>query len=173
MTGKTHAVIGANTLWLIQPMLGQTIQPLLIPLAMLAALLPDLDASESTIKHLHIKIAGVKVEPFYLPAVIFSKLFRHRGWLHSAVAILVVGGLSFALLSRYDILYPLVITFGYTSHILSDALTISGVHFFLPMKTELHLLPKPLRIKTGGLLDTLFFIGGVLGIAGLLRYVTG
>lgn len=172
MTGKTHAAIGANTVWLLT-FTSLTVSPLLVAVGSLAALLPDLDASESTIKHVRVKIAGFQIEPFYIPALLFSTLFKHRGWLHSAVAIIVVAVLSWFGFSSYDIVIPFVITIGYASHLLADACTISGIRFFLPMQTELHLLPKPLRIRTGNIVDQLLFLGGVAGVAlFLLRYTS-
>jgi membrane-bound metal-dependent hydrolase YbcI (DUF457 family) len=101
----------------------------------------------------------------------FSTFFRHRGWLHSGVAIIAVAAVSWWALGQFGAVYPLLITLGYTSHILADATTVSGVQFYLPATNELHLLPKPLRIVTGSIIDTLIFIAGSLGLAALLRSV--
>ncbi len=172
MTGKTHAAIGANTVWLLT-FTTLAVNPILIVVGALAALLPDLDASESTIKHLNVKIAGIRVQLFYIPAFIVSRLFKHRGWLHSAVAIIIVGVVSWLGLARFGVAYPLVITLAYASHLVADACTVSGIRFFLPIQNELHLLPRPLRIRTSGILDQLLFLAGLGGIAlFLLRYVT-
>lgn len=163
MTGKTHAAIGANVVWLLT-LTTLSINPLLIAVGALAALLPDLDASESTIKHLKVNVGRIRIEPFYLPALLFSALFKHRGWLHSATAIIIVAFLSWLGFSRYDIAVPLVITLGYASHLVADACTISGIQFFLPIQSELHLLPKPLRIRTGSVIDSVLFAVASLGV---------
>lgn len=167
MTGKTHAAIGANSIWVLK-LTSLTYTPLLIGVAALAALLPDLDASESMIKHLEIDLGTrrqhFRVKPFYLVALVMSHLFRHRGWLHSGVAIIIVAVASWFGLRQFGLAYPLMITIGYASHLLADALTISGIHFFLPAKNELHLLPKPLRIRTGSWVDTTLLIAAGVGI---------
>ncbi len=49
--------------------------------AALGALLPDLDAPESKIKHL--KLLGTDFKPFLLPAQVVSRSSQHRGLLHS------------------------------------------------------------------------------------------
>lgn len=171
MTGKTHAAIGANTVWFLT-LTAIPINPTYIGLAALAALLPDLDASESMIKHVSIRIGRIRVPIFYPFALLFSHLFRHRGWLHSGVAILIVAGLSWWGLSSFGSGVPLVITLGYASHLLADACTISGIHFFLPIQSEFHLLPKPLRIRTGSMIDHLLFLVSLGGIFLLVERLT-
>ena len=96
MTCPTHMLFGISTLWLLAPlpiqMLGYAIGTL-AAVAALGALLPDLDASESNIKHL--KILGTNFKPFLLPAQVVHRSEQHRGLLHSLagsgmVAIIVV-----------------------------------------------------------------------------------
>ena len=55
----------------------------LAAVAALGALLPDLDASGSKIKHL--KLPGTQFKPFLLPAQVVSCSNQHRGMLQLAV----------------------------------------------------------------------------------------
>lgn len=55
MTWPTHSLIGINFLWLLTPLPPGTLaydMGTLAAVTVLGALLPDLDASESKIKHL-------------------------------------------------------------------------------------------------------------------------
>lgn len=167
MTGRTHALIGANTIWLVK-LFGLPFNPVLILVAAFAAILPDLDASESMVKHLEVKIGtgrnAIGLKPLYVPALLAHAIFKHRGWLHSLAAVVLVGALSWAFLRQYGVAFPVLITAGYLSHILADACTKSGVQMILPIPTEVRLLPKPLRFKTGGLIENLIFIIAALGL---------
>ena len=69
MTWSTHALIGVNSLWLltfVPPELISYDFGTLAACAALGALMPDLDASQSKIKHL--KVPGTNFKPFLLPA---------------------------------------------------------------------------------------------------------
>ncbi len=80
MTWPTHALIGINSLWLLAPLPPDLLGydwGTLAACAALGALLPDLDASESKIKHL--KIPGTQFKPFLLPAQVVHRTDQHRG----------------------------------------------------------------------------------------------
>lgn len=86
MTWRTHALLGVGSLWLLQPVPhgigtgdGVSNVGLLAAAAAFGALLPDLDASESRIKHLS---PGWGIEPFALPSLLLHRAFGHRGLLH-------------------------------------------------------------------------------------------
>jgi membrane-bound metal-dependent hydrolase YbcI (DUF457 family) len=84
MTWPTHTLFGISTLWLLAPLPPETLQAnmgVLAAAAAFGALLPDLDASESKIKHL--KIPNTQIKPFLLPALVVSRSDQHRGLLHS------------------------------------------------------------------------------------------
>lgn len=69
MRWPTHALFGINSLWLLSPLpleMSGYDWGTLAAIAAFGALLPDLDASESKIKHL--KLAGTQIKPFILPA---------------------------------------------------------------------------------------------------------
>ena len=87
MRWYAHALFGISSLWLLTPLLNQGDAAGVANIGVLAAcaafgaLLPDLDASDSKIKHL--KLAGTSFKPFLLPSHIIHHSDRHRGLLHS------------------------------------------------------------------------------------------
>ncbi|MFA6553609.1 MAG: metal-dependent hydrolase [Patescibacteria group bacterium] len=166
MKGITHASVGANAVW-IPVLLGMATAPWLVVVAAFAALLPDLDASESKIKHLSVggKIGGINVgiEPLAPVAMVTSGIFGHRGFLHSLLLIAILSICAFLFLKQ-SLAVVLVIIFGYTSHIIIDMLTRSGVELFWPIRTRVGLLPKFLRVKTGGIIDTILLLAGAAGV---------
>ena len=133
-------------------------------LAALGALLPDLDASQSQIKHL--TIAGVT--PFAPLAVLLNRTLGHRSLLHSLVgwgaATLLL--LPLALVAGVGV--PLALSLGYASHLATDACTKSGIPFFYPSRKRYHLLPRPLRLTTGSMAEEAVFALFAVLVAGLL-----
>lgn len=86
---------------------------------------------------------------------------HHRGWTHApplALA-LVVAAFAFG-----PILFPALpgvgpaFAAGYVSHLAADALTIRGIPLWWPGRDRpsLHLLPRPLRVRTGGAGEVVF-----------------
>ena len=97
-------------------------------------------------------------------------VLRHRGASHGLVATGLCIGITWAILSaltRLDdpsvaldtsLVRPLTLAFavGVASHLLLDACTRRGIQPFLPLqKRRVWLLPRSLRIGTGGQLDQL------------------
>lgn len=154
MTWPTHALLGISTLWLLAPLPPELVGydfGTLSACAAFGALLPDLDASESKIKHL--KIPGTKFKPFLLPAQVVSRTDQHRGLLHSLwgveLAALIVAPAAF-----WTGWAPVVaLLLGYASHLLSDAATKSGIRLLYSSKTRFYLLPHALRFTTGSLAE--------------------
>ena len=71
MMWRTHALFGISTLWLFSPLppeIPQGNMGVLAAAAALGALMSDLDASESKIKHL--KIPNTQIKPFMLPDLV-------------------------------------------------------------------------------------------------------
>ena len=169
MTGVTHALIGANTAWLSLLYFEWISSFILILIGSLAGLLPDLDASESKAKHLSIK----GIEPLAPLAIIGNTLFKHRGFLHSLliVIILTTGGWFLIQYLELEIIYLIVGICGYLSHILADMLTKSGVKIFWPVKKDIRLLPKKIALKTGGHFEEVIFVSALLGVALFCVYV--
>lgn len=155
MSGYTHAVVGANAVW-VAALLGMVDERawLLALAGALAALLPDIDAREAKIHHLGKGALGA-----------FRGAFQHRGFFHSLMAVAVVFGLSFTFLRAYHPLLPFIIALGYASHPIIDGLNFKGVRYLFPMRRMFHLVPKWLASPVRGWYDQLFFIVGLVGIA--------
>jgi membrane-bound metal-dependent hydrolase YbcI (DUF457 family) len=163
--------MGASAAWLLVPLLPKD-DPGFIAIAMvcsvIGALVPDLDAVESKIKH--VKLCGIK--PFVPIARAINSEFGHRGLLHSlrgwvgwTLLILplgaVVGWLPVAALSL-----------GYVSHLAGDACTRSGIPLLYPKRRSYHLLPRRFRVVTASEYEELFFAAFALGaIAMLLEHL--
>jgi len=176
MTGKTHAIIGANMVWILALFYGFSIHPVLLPLAAFASLLPDLDAPESKAKHLELGYGRGRnrlgIKPFFLLSMIINAFSRHRGFFHSLFAtflftLLAIGAVQFIHLRwmPLDDSYWQALTLGYLSHLLADSFTKSGVPYFWPWKRYIGLLPKPFRLRTGGWGEQfvlIFFLGTLL-----------
>ena len=165
--GRTHALAGVASLWCLQlfPSLLQPEQ--LAPLSLLAALgalLPDLDASQSQIKHL--SIAGVT--PFAPIAILLNRTLGHRGLLHSAlgwgIATLILIPLAFF----GGTAVPLALSLGYASHLATDACTKSGIPLLYPSRKRYHLLPRLLRLTTGSMAEEAVFALFAVAVAGLM-----
>ena len=150
MTWPTHALLGLNSLWLLAPLpielLGYNIGTLAV-CATLGALLPDLDASESKIKHL--KIPGTGFKPFMVPAQVVHRTSQHRGVLHSCwgLGMITLMATPFMLWVGWAPVVALLL--GYSSHLLGDSATRSGLRLLYPNPRRFHLLPKALGITTG------------------------
>jgi len=174
MNGHTHALFGATTV-----ALANTIHPFITPhlwrdvptgavlalgVGILGALLPDIDANESSIKH-ELGLAG---------SVISGGLrllgVKHRGLTHTGLAaavILVAGVLVGSRFGFADV--GLAFGLGYLSHLIADGLTLTGIPLLAPFyRKNIHLLPKPLRIRTGSAAESLVFLSVALALAGLL-----
>jgi membrane-bound metal-dependent hydrolase YbcI (DUF457 family) len=97
-------------------------------------------------------------------ATVIRELTGHRGATHWLLAALLVALPAFAFLGRHAGIY---LGAGYLSHLALDMLTRSGVPLLGPFsKRRLHLLPAPLRVRTGGPLDHFIqFISGLAYVA--------
>lgn len=167
MMGRTHLLLGINTLWLLEA--GPVASPDRFVLAVagtaLGSLLPDLDARASLLQTL--RIGGVA--PLVLPARLLNWAFGHRGALHSLLALAVLALLSLPLLGTLPLLW-IGLVLGYASHIAGDGCTRHGVPLFFPSRVRVHLLPKPLRLSTGSLAEDALFVLLALGCLTLLLH---
>lgn len=150
MTWPTHALLGINSLWLLAPLPPELLYydlGTLAACAVLGALLPDLDASQSKIKHL--KLPGTQFKPFLLPAQIVHHSDQHRGLLHSLGGLGMAGvcTVPFAIWIGWAPVAALLL--GYASHLVGDSATKSGLRLRYPNKRRYHLLPAGWRITTG------------------------
>jgi membrane-bound metal-dependent hydrolase YbcI (DUF457 family) len=88
---------------------------------------------------------------------------HHRGWTHAPPIAIAVTVLACAF---GPVLFPALpgvgpaFAAGYISHLASDALTIRGIPLWWPGSSQpsLHLLPRPLRVRTGGPREGVFNI---------------
>ena len=188
MTWRTHVLGGVASLWLLAAVPGAiTVSSasesiagnlgLLATLATLGALLPDLDAGDSKLRHLHL---GIGFEPFVLPGHLLSRTLSHRGLLHSALGVglcAVLFALPVGIWLGWQAGAALLL--GYLSHIALDGCTRSGVPLLYPSKVKSWLLPKSWRFVTGSvaedvLLGPLFLLVVALLLRSLMSlYQTG
>ena len=148
MLWRTHVLIGLNTLWLFDLVphgLPLETLPLVITASAFGSLLPDLDASESKIKHWSV----ARIKPFYLPALAVHRRFGHRGFSHSLLALALLAALTLPLAFLLGWPAWLALLLGYAGHLAADGCTRSGIPLFYPNKKRYHLLPPSLRFVTG------------------------
>jgi inner membrane protein len=174
MVGKTHVVIGLTTLAGVDALTG-LVQPhpvkeihvgpfLCISAAIVGSLLPDIDAEDSQIRY-EMGEAGLAVSNW-----LQSFGVQHRGLTHyglTTLAMIVISELLGWWLGYPDV--GLAFGLGYLSHVLADGLTLAGVPLLWPWQKEknVHLLPPPLRLRTGGPVEPLLFVV----ITGLLIFL--
>lgn len=152
MMGRTHLLLGLNTLWLLQPLGTSESLPLLTLAVALGTLLPDLDAPNSLLQGL--SVGGVR--PFVLPARAIAP-FGHRGILHSLSGMLLTGVLSLPFATAHiEILLAFLL--GYASHLAADACTRSGIRLLYPNPRRFHLLPRCLWLTTGSQAEEVIFV---------------
>jgi inner membrane protein len=162
MIWSTHMMGGLSTLWLLQSGVELGVLPALSPeqvalvagAAALGSLLPDLDASQSKIKHL--SVSGIK--PFYLPSEAIFRTFGHRTYLHSLRGVFVITAFALFISPWLDWRSAMALILGYASHLALDACNPSGIPLLYPNRRKYHLLPKPLRIATGSPPEEIVFI---------------
>lgn len=169
MTWPTHTLFGISTLWVLAPLPPEILHTdfgVLAAAAALGALLPDLDASESKIKHL--KIPNTQLKPFILPALVVSRSDQHRGLLHSFAGLGMMA--LFFIPAAFWIGWAPVaaLLLGYFSHLMADAATKSGVRLLYPNPKRFHLLPKGWRFTTGSLAEDTLLIPLAICAAGVL-----
>ncbi|MDQ3815865.1 MAG: metal-dependent hydrolase, partial [Armatimonadota bacterium] len=168
----THALIGVSSLWLLTLLPSDTAASniaLMAPCVAFGALLPDLDAAESKIKH--VRLSGIK--PFELPALALHQTLGHRGLLHSLVGLGLIA-VAATPLGFYLGWQPVVgVVWGYASHVLADAATRSGIPLLYPKRQCYHLLPRGWRFVTGSQAEeVLFALAAVLTLLLLLSHLS-
>jgi membrane-bound metal-dependent hydrolase YbcI (DUF457 family) len=171
MRGHTHIIFGLTTL-----AVANQVHPFIQPhpaggvpagvavcagAAILGALAPDIDAEDSTIKR-ELGLVG-KVTSFALSLA----GVKHRGLTHYAITTVVVMVAGYLIGSYFG--WPdagLAFGLGYLSHFLTDGMTKYGVPLWPGRK--IHLLPRPLRIRTGSFAETLVALAGMFVLVWLL-----
>ena len=144
--------VGVNALWLA-PFFGPIDKSILVllPAAMLASLLPDIDATAAKIHFLGGGVLGIFRGAFG------GKYFHHRGLMHSlpfAALIFIIIFIFFRV--SYPAL-PYVVFASYFSHSIIDGFN-TGVGYLYPfVNRRFALVPKFLRTPVGGAADNAFF----------------
>lgn len=152
MTGNTHIVIGVATTQLIIFGFGMAVNPLYYLVAILGALMPDLDHSKSKIS-------------LYFPFIIFSKIItgmgvKHREETHSVFAVIILSiiPLVFYVLN-FGIEYIYVSMFfviGYASHLFADYFANSGICLLCPFVKKRKKFF--ITLNTGGIVEKMLAI---------------
>jgi membrane-bound metal-dependent hydrolase YbcI (DUF457 family) len=163
MMGRTHAIGGLASLWMLQLVPGAITTAsdgsnlgLLAVCAVFGALFPDLDAPKSLLSLWSFNKKGIR--PFSLPAQELGKVLAHRGLLHS-----LIGGAISTLIVGLPLMYyfgwqsVLAFFLGFISHLLLDCMTVTGLAPFWPSKRVIWILPKRIRITTGSPLEDIVF----------------
>jgi len=122
-----------------------------VPFILLGSLLPDIDHPNSKL--------GRKIWPI---SKLLNLIFGHRGFFHSIFFVLLI---SIPIGIYFGSSFGFAIALGVFSHLLSDALTVSGVALFYPF---FNFKIKGF-VKTGSWLENLIYIGLYL-LAGYIIY---
>lgn len=136
MLGITHIVFAAVCAFFLVNLFSFSHPVHFFLLFCFAALLPDIDHPKS--------ILGRKIWPFSL---LISFFFGHRGLLHSIFVPVFFLGLGY----YFNVFWiGLAIAGGYCAHLITDALTVSGIRpfWFGPKVRGI--------VRTGGLLEIVF-----------------
>jgi inner membrane protein len=174
LKGTTHIVFGVTAFLLLDGVVhfaqAHPLTPgghelpigfgLCLAASVAGALVPDLDAEDSTIEH-EMGLVGNVVN------IVIKKVLgiKHRGVMHSAVAVafatVAAMSLGYYLGGYWDV--GLVFGIGYASHVFADGLTRSGVHLLWPADVNVHFLPPHMRVRTGSWIEGICALGvGVL-----------
>lgn len=137
MLAGSHIVFGTGSFLLVSPWVGFEGSEVFyfLPIAILGALLPDLDARRSALKFWW----WVRWLTYPL------QLFGHRTWSHSLLMIaILIWPLSYLQGLEKQLLLALII--GYASHIIADWMTHRGVPLLYPLKLQFR---APITFRTG------------------------
>ncbi len=167
MAAVNSAAIAVNSAGFIQPHHVKGLPAgviLCTSAAIIGALLPDIDANQSTIKKGMGAVGNALSWGMRLLGV------KHRGLTHRGITMLIVMLVGCVVGDAFGYLdVGIAFALGYFSHVaLADAMTIAGVPLLWPRKKTFHLLPGPLRVRTGGPVEQIVFLVVAIGLAYLL-----
>lgn len=112
----------------------------------LAALVPDIDHPGSYLR----RRMGLLGAPLFW--------LKHRGLTHTLMFAALVGALAlFALPEAVG----LTVLIAYTSHLLMDAMTVSGAPLLWPLAHQ-SVRVLPIRIRTGSIIEAVFHVAALL-----------
>lgn len=167
MMWYTHAAIGASATWSLLPFVpleASTNITVLMGFCVVGALMPDLDAVESKIKHIKV----MKIKPFVPISRAINRDFGHRHLLHSLPGWVIWTFLILPLGVTIGWLAIAALSLGYTSHLAGDACTRTGIPLLYPKRIHYHLLPCKMRVVTGSDYEEIFFTACALSAVALL-----
>lgn len=147
---NTHLAFGLLFALILAPLLGTSNNYVFFGIALLFALIPDIDHPQSKL--------GRKI----FASKIINILFGHRGFFH-AVWIPVALGILIGIWQGF--VYGMAIIIGYLAHLFSDGLTKSGINLIHPIQQ----LRMQGFVETGGIMEWLLFIA-VLAIDAILLF---
>jgi len=144
---RTHIIFSFLTGLIFINVLNPANQILFMILVLFGSAVPDIDHPNSKIGK-NFKIIGW--------------LFKHRGIFHSVFMALLISSALYFFTGYFS-----AFLLGYLSHLVADAMTISGIAFLYPLSR------KKIRgfIKTGSLSENLMFSAFVVGIIYTLIYI--
>ncbi len=141
MMAPGHLAVGLALYHGLTQMYGYTPPPAAYGVVAFASLLPDIDHPKSQVGRMFPTLSGV-----------IAGVFGHRGFTHSAVALVLCvvaaymwGGVTGGLLVAFGV--------GYVSHVLADFCTKTGVPLFWPWRENIRL--PVLNFTTGGAVEHL------------------
>lgn len=159
MTWRTHVAVGANAIWLSAFALPDKSILILLPAAMIASLLADLDASAAKIHF----VGGGALGIFHGSGK-HGIFLHHRGIMHSLFATLILFILLLYFFHDSVPLLPYVAALAFFSHPLIDGFN-GGVGYLYPfVRKQYAFLPSKIRPRVGGTFDNLLMFAAILGI---------
>ena len=157
MMWHTHAAIGASATWLLVPFVpldNSAIIAVLMVFCVVGAMVPDLDAVESKIKHVKV----INIKPLVPVSRAINRDFGHRGLLHSLRGWLIWTALLLPLIAAFGWLSVAALSLGYASHLAGDACTRTGIPLLYPQRKNYFLLPTKIRVVTGSAEEDIIFV---------------
>jgi inner membrane protein len=196
MTGRSHALIGAMTgltaVWFTDGVTRWPLVFLAVGVATIAALLPDLDGTDSTART-SIGLGKEQIKREWrkrpslslivrrllsIPFNLFARFIPHRGPTHWVLTAVILWGLVAYAANLFNLPPVIWLAFGagYLSHLIADALTVAGVPLLGPLSgRSIRFIPRPIALRTGGLGESLFisFLMACYMMAGAMIYMGG
>ena len=173
MTGTSHFLTGALVTGMVVGEVSGTHELVwLAPFAMIggiSSLFPDLDATRSVIKYFKVQTPWRSLQPFRFIARLIHAGFGHRGAWHSLLALIILFFLVSPVwaLGYYKIFIAIIL--GYSTHLITDAMTKTGIPLLYPRQQRISIFPRELRITTGGFFE--YLIVSIIGVLSLLWYI--
>jgi membrane-bound metal-dependent hydrolase YbcI (DUF457 family) len=169
MMGRTHLIGGIAALWVVEPFLpywDENAFGFLVYGTVVGSLLPDLDASESLIRHAGFGHGVHRIEPLQPLGWWLNRSFGHRGLVHSLFGLGVASVLFLPVGAWISPFIVLGLGLGFASHLGLDGLTKSGVPLWAKPQWKkpfrrprrVHLLPPGWRVSTGSPGEEVVFV---------------